>query len=145
MAKSTFRWNGLDELKADLRNLPRELSGEGRAIVLAHGDQAFADILAGYAERSGNLKRGLKKRVEESPVGVTVIIRNLAPHAGLWEHGTKARHTKLGWSRGTMKGQPAANTFISKMQRSRRRMQAALAALLERKGLTVRGSFNAAA
>jgi hypothetical protein len=140
-SRNRIRWDGLDQLKADLRALPANLGAEGGAIVEAHADIAIADIDAAYPTRTGRLRKGLKKTINRTGrFGTGAVIRNNAPHAYIFEHGTKARHNAIGAFRGSM---PAGNVFIPRMQKWRRRMYQQLAALLERAGLRVTGSFDA--
>ena len=52
---------------------------------------------------TGNLRKGLRVReVTSDNYQVQEQIKSRAPHAHLWEWGTKARHTRKGWNRGVM-------------------------------------------
>ena len=151
MAKRWFEINGLNELKADLANLTPELKAQATQIVLDSAHAAAADIKGQYPEGPpgrknrqgkeivpGGLRRGVKVVVKEvGAVAVAAQVRNSAPHAHLWEFGTEARHTKLGWNRGVMK-RPPAPVFIPTMIRYRNVMYEKLAAIIEAKGLTVK-------
>ena len=133
---------GIDDLKRALADLPPQLKGEATVIVLDNAHAAAADIKGQYPKGlTGNLQKGVKVRVQEvGPLSVAAQVRNTAPHAHLWEFGTEARHTKLGWNRGVMK-RPPAPVFIPTMIRYRNVMYEKLAAIIEAKGLTVkRGS-----
>jgi hypothetical protein len=133
---------GIDDLKRALADLPPQLKGDATVIVLDSAHSAAADIRSQYPKGlTGNLQKGVKVRVQEvGPLSVAAQVRNTAPHAHLWEFGTEARHTKLGWNRGVMK-RPPAPVFIPTMIRYRNVMYEKLAAIIEAKGLTVkRGS-----
>ena len=130
------RWDGLEELKADLRNLPRALADEGAGIVYAAADRAAGAIVAGYPRRTGDLGKGVSVKRENSSFGAAAIVRNRAPHAHLFELGTEVRHTAIGANRGRM---PPGHVFIPIVQRERRAMYERLKELLRRQGLTVTG------
>jgi len=130
---------GIDDLKRALADLPPQLKGEATVIVLDNAHAAAADIKGQYPKGlTGNLQKGVKVRVQEvGALAVAAQVRNTAPHAHLWEFGTEARHTKLGWNRGVMK-RPPAPVFIPTMIKYRRLMYEKLAAIIEAKGLTVK-------
>ena len=129
---------GLEELKQALRNLPAALKGASTAIVLDSAHAAKADIVAQYPEKTGKLRKGVKVDVQElGPHGVAARVRSAAPHGWLYEHGTQARHTSLGWRRGRMPAPPTP-VFIPTMIRHRRQMFAKLARLIQEQGLEVK-------
>lgn len=140
MSGNHLRFEGLEELKADLRRLPADLRDEGGAIVLEEGQGAATDIIAAYPEVTGHLKKGVKVEVFATPWGTTVQVKNVAPHAYIFENGTQVRHTALGLNRGAA---PPGRVFVPIVVRRRRRMYERLKDLLRSKGLTVSG--NAAA
>lgn len=143
---SGFRvvWEGLDELRAQLRAMPAELAAEGGGIVDGAADVAHAEILAAYERHrySGDLAahvtRGRGTAVGR--FGASTIIKSNAAHAWLFENGSQARHyiTKNGVRHLTGR-MPPANIFVPITQRRRRGMYDALAAMLERHGLRVTG------
>jgi len=134
---SRFVFTGLDELKAQLRQLPAELAGEGADIVQAAADGAFATIAAGYPSRAGALKAKLTVTHTRSPFGARSVVKNTAKEAIWFERGTQARHNKLGANRGAM---PANHLFTQTIIRARLRMYAGpFPELLQRAGLTVTG------
>lgn len=137
MSNNRFVWEGLAELRAELRNLPATLAGEASHEVIGAANGAAADIKAAYPVRTGNLRDHLT--VEALPTtGATAgaLVKNTARHALLFEHGTQARHTDIGANRGAM---PAGHVFVPRVIRARRRMYQALADLLRRQGLQVSG------
>jgi hypothetical protein len=135
---ASLTFHGILELKQALADLPAQLKGQATAIVLDNAHAAADDIRNQYPQKTGNLRKGVRVVVKEiGPLGVAAQVRSAAPHAHLWEFGTEARHTKLGWNRGRMKAPPAP-VFIPTMMRYRRLMYDKLAAIIEAVGLTVK-------
>jgi len=136
--------NGLEELRAALRNLPQELTNEAGVIVQAQAEAAMREMDLKYAEHewTGALRRGLimTRDFTQTRFGVRWIVRNRAPHAYWAEYGTEMRETigrksvRAGVSRGRM---APLKIFIPIAMRRRRLMVAALTALLRRVGLIV--------
>ena len=135
-AHNELRLEGLAELRAALKRLPRELVAEAQAIVVSHAEDARRQMDARYAQHewTGNLRRGLTLSVEVSQFGVVAVLRNRAPHAYWAENGTQIRRTSKGVSRGAM---PPIRVFIPIAMQMRRRLEAALTHLVERAGLVV--------
>lgn len=131
-------WDGLNELKAQLREMPVELRDDASEIVDGTGEAAKADVIEAYANVTGNLDRGVRLEKEQSPFGSIAVLMSNARHAYLYEFGTKPRYTGAGSYKGVM---PAKDkpTFISIAVRHRREMYRKLVALLERAGLQVSG------
>jgi hypothetical protein len=126
---ATLEIRGLDEFKAQLLNLPAYLGSQAAPIVVQHGREAEAAIVAAYPAVTGNLKRGVKLTVLNSGShGATVKVRSGAPHAWLYEHG------RCRWGSVTT---PPAFVFIPTMERTRRAMYHQLATLMRNAGLTV--------
>lgn len=139
MSNNRLVFDGLADLKAALRNLPAELTGEASNLVTATANAAAVEIRSGYAKhtRSGRLQGGvIVTRVNQGKYAAGAIVKNTAPHAVIFENGTQARHTALGANRGSM---PPGRVFVPVVMRKRREMYQALKALLERKGLLVSG------
>lgn len=130
--------SGFEELKAALRQLPQHLAAEAGGIVTAHAESAATRVRAAYAEHrhTGNLERGVKvDRVVVENAGAAARVRSTARHAFIFENGTQARHTGLGWNRGAM---PPGHVFVPIAIRERAAMVDELIAMVEREGLTVR-------
>jgi len=145
---ASVTWTGLDELEQALRTLPDRLTGEAQGIVRAAADEALATIASDYAGHviSGNLQRGLKRQEQSAGrYGVAYRIVSASPHAWWFEHGTMARHTAKGASRGAMWGgpRPAGHVVVPTAIRVRTQMNRHLVAMLEREGLLVTGSVTA--
>jgi hypothetical protein len=135
---STFRIDGLAELRDELRRLPEALRDEARDIILREATDAKNDIVAGYPARTGDLKNHVT--IVQTPggrFGAGATVRNTAKHAWLFENGTQARQTALGANRGAM---APGHAFVPPMRRHRRAMYGQLADLLRTKGLQVSGS-----
>lgn len=134
-------FDGLEELKAELRALPAALHLEARGIVALRAERAKAEIEAGYAVRTGNLRKGLRIRdLNPGPLFAAYELRNNAPHAWLYDNGSQLRHKVSGASTGAMWGKtPPTHLFVRTMIKHRREMYRELADLLTRHGLTVIG------
>lgn len=130
---------GLEEFRAALRNLPRQLTNEAGAIIMAHADEARRRVQDGYPEGpTGNLRSGVTLKVERSSqYGAFAQVRSRAPHASIFENGTKVRRTRSGANRGAMPKPPARARMIPTVVVQRARMVHALKAMLERNGLLV--------
>lgn len=119
-----------------MRKLPEEMRGEAGAIVVARTDRAFDSIEVSYPEHTGNLRKQLRKSIEQTAFGVIGIIRNTARHAWLYENGSQVRTTKAGRNRGIM---PPGKIFIPRMRIARAAMVDQLKDLLRRAGFEVSG------
>jgi hypothetical protein len=125
----SFELRGLEEFKAQLRQLPDDLKGGATGIVLDAAHRAEASIVSQYPEVTGNLKRGVKVEVlAVGRYGVAAKVRSSAPHAWLYEHG------RCRWG---AVSDPPAPVFIPTMMRTRRQMNEQLADLMEQQGLDV--------
>lgn len=131
---------GLEEFRAALRNLPRQLANEAGAIIVAHAEDAQRRVQRGYPEGpTGNLRAGVTLKVEHSSqYGAFAQVRSRAKHASIFEQGTKVRRTRAGANRGAMPRPPASARMIPTVVAQRARMTQALKAMLERNGLLVR-------
>ena len=129
---------GLDELRAALRQLPEALATEASDIVSAHANAAERDIVGGYPQGStGNLRNRVTIEHDRTKVSVSARVRSRSPHAHLFEDGTARRQTTKGYNRGRMPVAPQDQSMIPKAIRWRARMYARLAAMLEREGFEV--------
>ena len=138
MSKIQLQMIGLDELRAELRRLPEDLAKEAADIVLAHAEAAQRDIVNGYPTGpTGNLKRRVIILKNRALVSTSAVVQSRAPHAWIFEHGTRRRRTDKGYSRGRMPEADPAQQMIPKAIRWRRRMTDALIALVRRFGMQV--------
>jgi hypothetical protein len=146
---ASIRWEGLDEFKQALRDLPEDLTAEGGRYVEAAANDAAHEAKSGYPKGpTGNLiSRVIVTHFERGKFSAGAIVKNTAPHAYLFEHGNQGKvryytgtdkrgRTYVNASRGPM---PPGNVFIPAMMRARKRMYDRLIAMLERSGLKVTG------
>jgi hypothetical protein len=115
MSDNRFVFSGLDELRAELRAMPADMTGEASHEVEGAANGAAADIMAIYGAHhvTGHLQDS-----------VFVI----------------ERHWVSGKSTGTMWGKtPPTHAFVKTMIAARRKMYDRLKNLLVRHGLTVSG------
>lgn len=130
---------GLSEFRAQLRQLPEDLTQEAAQIITAHAEQARADVSNGYPMGpTGNLKRRV---TVIHNVGrrffAQALVKSAAPHAWIFENGTASRRTRSGANRGAMPLPPESERMIPKVVRIRRRMVEALIELVRRAGFEV--------
>ena len=139
MSNNRLVFDGLAELRQQLRNLPAELTAEASNIVNATANSAAVEIRSEYGKHrvTGNLQAGVViSHVDKGKFSAGAIVKSTAKHAAIFEIGTQARHTDLGADRGSM---PPGNVFVPIIARRRRGMYQALKNLLARQGLTVSG------
>ena len=124
-----------------LRALPAVMQREASVIVTAHAQRAVEEMRATYpvrnyglARQRGALVRGLRVDRNLDNFSSSVIVRNRARHAYLFEHGTATRHTAAGISRGAAR---PGKVFIPIAVRHRTAMTEALIRLVERQGFQV--------
>jgi hypothetical protein len=140
-----LRWDGLEDLKVALRQLPSRLTEKATTIVVRTVEEAETSLIQAYPlgpqrkrRQSGNLRRGVlivtQERNSVGQFGVALTLKSKAPHAWIYEHGTGARQTKRGFGRGAM---PARPVFGRTMARKRRQMWHALADMMRAEGLRV--------
>jgi len=142
---ATFTWDGLEELKTAMRNLPPRLAGEADGIVTRAAEMAATEIRGRYPEKTGNLRRGVRVTRKLAGSRAAAILQNTAPHALIYEAGTVARHytgtDKLGrrYQMGSRGSMPPGHVFWPVYYARRRAMYGELKALLMREGLVVTG------
>jgi hypothetical protein len=136
---ASVRWDGLDELRAALRNLPADLTAEASHIVEGTANSAEVDMRAEYP--AGELRDKLSQAVMSlGPLGTGIRLKNASGWAWLWDHGSKLRHTTKGKPTGAEWGKTAPpHTFGRVMAQSRRRMYEQLMSMLVSYGLVVSG------
>lgn len=135
----SFRLVGLTETIAALRASPVEMRRTAGAMIGRRADQAVGHMRPTYAKRTGRLERGLVVKAVTSgdtAHGVAVVIKNTAPHAYLYETGTRVRTTHRGQVRGRM---PAFHVFIPELQAQRKGMLEDLRDILRDEGYRVSG------
>ena len=142
MNKSGVRWTGLQEFKQELLRLPEELTDDAAQIVVDAAQKVGRDVQAAYPQgATGNLKKGVRTTIEsQSGFGARAIVRSTAPHAHLFERGTRLRQTHRGANRGRMPEADESKQMIPIAIRGRRQMVADLIQMVERHGLKVMSS-----
>lgn len=141
------QWTGLRELREQLRQLPQHLTNEASGIVQAAVQSAYTDIYNAYPAVTGNLRAGLTiggggMRASSRALGANALLYNSAKHAWLFDNGTAERRSNTRTRLGSMK---PTHVFVRAAMKHRRAMYARLVHMLEREGLRVTGSIDAAA
>jgi len=133
------QWDGLNEFRNALKNLPEELRSEATVIVGEHAREAQRQVIAAYPQGpTGNLKRGVTApRNESTQFMAKFRVRSQAPHAHIFEYGTKERRTRSGANRGVMPKAPSDQAAVPFFIRQRRRMLEALIVLVRQAGFQV--------
>ncbi len=134
----SLAWDGLEELKAQLRSLAGDLAGEAAHIIEGSTNAAALSIKQGYPDRTGDLRDHVDASLERTEFGAVGTVRNTSPLAWIFENGTQARHTAIGANRGAM---PPGHVFIPRAAAERRRMYEDLKDMMARHpiGLEVSG------
>ena len=138
---SRFVFDGLEQLKDELRTLPADLTAEASHIVEGAAHGAASTVKQEYHVKTGALRDDLDVNPgTASPFGVSFVVKDTDPIAWLYDNGSQARHWLSGKSTGTMWGHtPPTHLFVSSMIRARLVMYEQLKELLVRKGLSVSG------
>lgn len=134
------KWDGLDELRRQLKALPADLAHEARENVVEAAESAAAALRQAYPPGpTGRLRRGVKVTVKQTEATVVATLKSTAPEAHLWEWGTQVRRTQQGWNRGAA---PAHYNqgVVGLGLRYRRRLNGQLVELVKRHGLEVTGA-----
>jgi hypothetical protein len=134
---ASVKWEGLDELRAALRQLPADLTAEASLLLEGVANGAMADMRAEYPP--GELRDGLSQTtLTAGRFGTGIRIRNSSGWSWHWDHGTRLRHWRQGKSTGAEWGETTPkHTFGRAMAVGRRRWYTQAAQMLERNGLTV--------
>jgi hypothetical protein len=128
MPRNMLKLWGFRELRAELQEFPTGIRDESAPIMLRGARRAENAIRTAYPMGpTGNLKKGVKvlARLAEG-IAVFFKVAATAPHTHLYEFGTVK--------------QPARPTFYPIANRERRAAVLEVAALVESKGLEVRGA-----
>src|SRR5262249_14738867 len=92
MASVTLTMEGLAEFKAEVLRLPIELRSEAGNVVLSQARAAASAIAAGYPQKTGNLRSGVRtiKEAADQYSAISTVV-SASPHVLLYERGTKPR------------------------------------------------------
>jgi hypothetical protein len=142
-----MRFDGLAELREQLRNLPSELTAEASRIVDATANAAAVEVRTEYGRHniSGDLQSGvIVTHIDQGKYSAGAILKSTSPHAWLFDNGSQARHyfSKNGKEHetGKMWGRiPPTHVFVRIVTRARRSMFGKFKDMLVRNGLTVTG------
>lgn len=128
---------GFDELVTMLTTAPEHIREDGFQIVREETEGAAQEMRNAYQShsRTGRLVRRVVTEFPSARILVG-IVRSKAPHAHLFEFGTKPRRNAAGANRGVM---PAASpeVVVPIARRRRERMVRRLAEMLVRMGFQV--------
>lgn len=134
-----IRLDGFDAFVRQLQTLPEEIRAEARGILVDETEQAAAEIAQRYrAGGTGNLQRSVRTRYPSESVLIG-IAQATAPHAHLYEWGTRDRRGPGGAYRGRMPAADRARNIVAIADRHRARLRQRLADLLRRIGFQVEG------
>ena len=138
MSDNRIIFEGLEELKRELANLPAHLAEQARSIVSRHATNAQARIDAEYERKGNDLGRFVKVSHENGPVVSSSRVYATSKLNSFFEYGThgRSRKTAKGYNRGPL---PARPTMVPIIQQERRAMYEDLAAMLRENGLEVSG------
>ena len=129
------QFDGLDELIQQLTDAPQHIRDEGMVIVREETEGAAAEIVAALPRKTGTLAKRVKTSYPSSTLLVG-LVQSTAPHAHLYEFGTKQRSTKAGANRG-ISGPHKTTPQIA--QKRRERMYRRLREMVTRMGFQVSG------
>jgi hypothetical protein len=143
VANNRIVWSGLEELKAELRNLPADLTKEASNEVRSAANGAAVKIRTAYGKhrRTGNLQESVEvDQKSEGRFSAAMVVKSTSPIAWLFDNGSQARHWASGKSTGQMWGRtPPTHVFVRTVMQARREMYEKLKAMLVRHGLMVQG------
>jgi hypothetical protein len=112
----TVEFVGMDALLAEIREMGPALEAQAETLLISAASTAQSAIIGAYPVKTGNLIAGVTLTPARGRT-IGAVLSNTAPHALLYEKGTKPRETKRRskwkgyWNknRGTMPEHP---TFI---------------------------------
>lgn len=149
---ATVTYDGYQELRAFLTQLPEATKEAIRADVQTTVEQVAAELVAVYPEARatgaggatlyGPAMRALvTSRVDTTPgaIGAKGVVVSRSPVAHLWEFGTAVRTTQQGWNRGSEPAHPNQG-LVTIAIKHRAVLYRELFAKLEALGFTVTGT-----
>ena len=128
-------FEGLDELRKALRDLPDELEAQARVIVEDAANKTAGELLAAYPHY-GALHNGVHVVDKSSKLQARFVVESRSHEASWWEFGTQNRHTQKGWNRGAAPAHPGQG-LVPLAGRNRRAMRGDLVALVRANGFDV--------
>ena len=132
---ASVRWSGFSEFLREFGSIPERLKSEGMGIVVEETEGAANEIRQAYPRVTGTLAKRVRTSYPSTSILVG-LVRSQAPHAHLYEFGTRQRRTSKGANRGVM---PAANpaVVVPIARRRRSRMARRMVDMLRRMGFQV--------
>ncbi len=112
---------------------------EADAIVTAHVTGAKAEIAAAYPSSATALANAMTDRIDREGFHIDAAVINPHPLAWIYDHGTMARHTDTGLSRGA---EGPHHVFVPRAYDWARRQYLALSDLLVRYEFVVTGQMS---
>jgi hypothetical protein len=144
MSENKLVFTGLEAFKADLRNLPRDLTGEAAHIVIAHANRAALAVRQQYhIGKTGDLvEHVVVNPLEASEFAAVAKVVSNSNLAFIYEEGTVRRdavkrHGKPMKKKANRGSSPKHPIFIAEMMRERAAMEDDLADMMRQHGLTV--------
>ena len=134
-SNNRLKFDGLEELRASLRRLPKDLRDDAEAIVFESAEAAEKEIREAYEKHrvSGELADKLSvQQLKGGSAFAGALIQNKSKLAFIFENGTQARHNAIGANRGAM---PPAHAFVPKVIKWRKIMYQKLRAMMRLHGL----------
>lgn len=109
------------------------------ATVTEHVTGAEADIASAYPSSAASLANAMTHHIDREGYHIAAAVTNSHPIAWIYDHGTMARHTEAGLSRGAERPH---HIFLPRTYEWARHQYLELSALLERYGFTVTGDMD---
>lgn len=85
---------GFDEFAESLATLPEALVDQSKVLVQAAADATEAELLAGYPEKSGDMKKAVRQVPVDRVAYFGIDVKSTMWYAVFWEKGTVVRTTK---------------------------------------------------
>lgn len=141
MSPNRVVWNGLAEYKAELKQLPTELTGEAAKVIEGEVKGAYVAISGVYGRHRHT--GTLQKRLKIAPLKIKgnettgLELKSGSPLAWLFDNGSQARHWASGKSTGRMWGRtPPTHIFAKTVGIAKRDIVRLLKAMVLRRGAT---------
>lgn len=135
----SVRYDGFEELRRFLEELPETAKDTIGGIVRRTVDAVEADLVAVYPP--GEMRAAVRSYFVPTggAIGWQGVVLSPTPQAHWWEYGTVVRATQQGWNRGSEPAHPDQG-LVSIAIRHRAEMYTDLFAYLEALGFTVTGT-----
>lgn len=130
-------WHGLEEFRAQLRQVPKNCSGESARIIEGGVNGAFVTISTVYGKHryTGTLQDRLTitPMRQKGELTTGLVLKSGSPLAWIFDNGTQARHWKSGKSTGKMWARtPPTHIFLKTIIKTRREITDKLHGMVHR-------------